>query len=149
MSYRPPIRIEAAAEFIRRFDKALNSVDSIVIESTLSGKTLKHRIRNARNLGFQVSIVFVFLESSDACVDRVAERYKKGGHDVPESDIRRRFGRTLVNFWGIYRDLSDHWLLINNSGRVPVDVAIGTADNISIRDTAQFALFTNLLDGFR
>jgi len=139
-------RIEAAAEFMRRFDEALNSVDSIVIESTLSGKTLQHRIRNAKNLGFQVTIVFVFLESSDACVDRVAERFKKGGHDVPESDIRRRFGRALVNFWGIYRDLSDHWLVTNNSGRVPVDVAIGTADTISIRDTAQFALFTNLLN---
>lgn len=142
-------RIEAAAEFIRRFDEALNSVDAIVIESTLSGKTLQHRIRNAKNLGFRVTIVFVLLESANACVDRVAERFKKGGHDVSETDIRRRFGRSMVNFWEIYRNLSDHWLITNNSGRVPVDVAIGTADTISIRDTAQFSLFTNFLGDFK
>ena len=64
-------------------------------------------------------------------MDRVAERFRKGGHDVPEADIRRRYRRTLVNFWEIYRNLTDHWLITNNSGRVPVDVAIGTADTIS------------------
>lgn len=143
------VRIEAAAEFMRRFEKALNSVNAIVIESTLSGKTLRHRIRDAKNHGFLVTIVFVLLESADACVDRVAERHKKGGHNVPESDIRRRYGRSLVNFWQIYRELSDHWLIANNSGRVPVDVAIGTADTISIRDTAHFDLFKRLVDEFK
>jgi len=53
-----------------------------------------------------------------------------------------------VNFWNIYRHLADHWLLTNNSGRVAVDVAIVTADTISIRDTAQFALFCKLVEGF-
>lgn len=115
------------------------------MESTLSGKTLLHKIRDAKSFGFQITIMFVFLESADACVDRVAARCKQGGHDVPEADIRRRFGRSLVNFWEIYRDLSDHWLITNNSGRVPIDVAIGTADTISIRDTAQFRLLGTLL----
>lgn len=139
------VRIEAAAGFVERLDNALSSVDAIVIESTLSGKTLVHKIREAKNSGFQITIVFIFLESADACVDRVAERCNKGGHDVPEADIRRRFRRSLVNFWELYRNLSDHWLITNNSGRVPIDVAIGTVDTISIRDTAQFRLFRDLM----
>jgi predicted ABC-type ATPase len=142
-------RIEAASQFVARFESALENVDSLVVESTLSGKTFRHRIQNAKDRGFSVAIVFVFLDSANVCVDRVSERKQKGGHNVPETDIRRRFGRSLVNFWEIYRLLSNHWLLANNSGRVPIDVAIGTADTISIRDTARFELFQELLDGFK
>ena len=139
-------RVEASTEFLRRFEEAISRDVDVVIESTLSGKTLQHRMRMARDKGYRVYTVFVFLESADACVDRVLERNEKGGHHVPESDVRRRFPRSLSNFWNIYRDLSDQWVIVNNSGRVPVDVALGTTDTISIRDTDQFNLFHELLD---
>ena len=142
-------RIEAASRFVSQFNVALHEVSSLVVESTLAGKTFRHKIRDAKERGFSVSLVYVFLESADAAVDRVSERKQKGGHDVLESDIRRRFGRSLVNFWEIYRPLSDHWLLTNNSGKVPVDLAIGTTDTISVRDRNGFQLFQDLLDGFR
>ena len=143
------VRIEAAAQFLSRFRTALDASDSLVVESTLSGKTFRHWVRAAKDRGFSVSIVFVFLQSAEVAVDRVSERRQKGGHDVPEPDIRRRFGRSLVNFWDIYRSLGDHWLLTNNSGNVPVDVAIGTADTISVRSSEDFQLFEKLLNGFR
>ena len=48
------IRIEAAAEFMERFDDALSSVDSIVIESTLSGKRrFNTRYATQRTLAFR------------------------------------------------------------------------------------------------
>jgi hypothetical protein len=37
------------------------------------------------------------------CVERVHERVLKGGHSVPEADIRRRFLRSVANFWWLYR----------------------------------------------
>ena len=39
-------------------------------------------------------------------VARVAERVRKQGHDVPENDIRRRYRRSIKNFWTIYRELA-------------------------------------------
>jgi len=39
--------------------------------------------------------------------------------------------------------------LVNNSGRVPIDVAIGTTDTISVRDSARFRLFQQLLENFK
>jgi predicted ABC-type ATPase len=142
-------RIEAAAQFVTQFRTALDESDSLVVESTLSGKTFRHWIRDAKDRGFSIALLFVFLESADVAVDRVSERRQKGGHDVPEPDIRRRFGRSLVNFWDIYRPLCDHWLLTDNSARVPVEVAIGTADTISIRASDHFRVFQELLGGFR
>lgn len=147
--YPESVNIEAASEFIARLEVGLSNDDSLIVESTLSGKTFRHQIQHAKDHGFSVAMVFVFLDSADVCVDRVSERCQKGGHNVPESDIRRRFGRSLVNFWEIYRPLSDHWLLVNNSGRVPIDVAIGTTDTISVRDSARFRLFQQLLENFK
>ena len=81
------------------------------------------------------------------CVDRVHQRVQKGGHDVPEMDIRRRFPRSVRNFWNLYRPLSDHWLLIYNSGNQPQDVAVGTAADFSVRDAELFSQFQHLIDG--
>ena len=76
---------------------------------------------------------------------RVRERVQKGGHSVPEVDIRRRFWRSLKNFWTLYVPLADHWLLVYNSDRHPLDVAVGALGEISIRDADLFTLFERLI----
>lgn len=38
-----------------------------------------------------------------------------GGHSVPESDVKRRFSRSLAHFLEIYAPLSDDWTFRNNS----------------------------------
>jgi predicted ABC-type ATPase len=50
---------------------------------------------------------------------RVAERVKQGGHDIPESVIRRRFYAGMANFELKYKSLVDVWLHFNNSGEMP------------------------------
>lgn len=104
-------------------------------------------MRTARGAGYTITIVYLFLDSADTCVERIHERVQKGGHSVPESDIRRRFVRSIRNFWRLYRPLADHWLLIYNSGSQPLDVAAGTAEDVSIRDAEMFGVFNRLIDG--
>jgi predicted ABC-type ATPase len=94
---------------MRRLGQVIEEKKTILVESTLSGRSLRHFIQDARSAGFEISIVNVFLNSADACVKRVAERVQKGGHAVSENDIRRRFLRSLANFWQLYRPLADNW----------------------------------------
>ena len=141
------VSLTAGREFMDRLAAALAGPESLVVESTLAGRTFRHVIRDARAAGFSVAIIYVFLESVATCVERVRRRVQKGGHSVPESDIRRRFPRSLRNFWQVYRPLADHWLLVYNGGREPVDVAAGTAAGISVRDAELFALFGRLTEG--
>jgi predicted ABC-type ATPase len=47
--------------------------------------------------------------SVTARVRRVRQRMRKGGHSVPESDIRRRFSRSLQHLVGDYLPLADYW----------------------------------------
>ncbi len=47
----------------------------------------------------------------------------EGGHDIPESVVRRRFGRSVHNFFADYRQMADSWTVFDNSGGSPAVVA--------------------------
>jgi predicted ABC-type ATPase len=135
----------AARQFIETVEHHVSNQISFVCESTLSGLTMRNIITSARNAGFTTTIAFLFVDSADICVARVAERVRKGGHDVPEVDIRRRFTRSLVNFWRLYRDLADHWVLLYNGMMASQDVSAGSGRQIAIRDPTLFSTFLELV----
>jgi predicted ABC-type ATPase len=126
-------RIEAARQFIVRIREAISNGESLVVESTLAGKSLQNLINEAKTAGYHTTIVFVFLDSADTCVNRVVQRVKLGGHSVPEPDIRRRFARAISNFWNLYRQLADVWFLVYNSGHSPENVAFGNPIQTIVR----------------
>lgn len=138
-------QIAASREFLHRIDGVILGNSNVIVESTLSGRTFQRLLRNAKAAGFEITLVYLFLDSDDTCVARVNERVLKGGHNVPEIDVRRRFVRSNHNFWNLYLPLSDHWLLIYNSGNLPQDVAIGTATEVSVRDAELFSQFQLLV----
>jgi len=135
------VQIAASREFLRQIGAAISGSDTFVVESTLSGRTFQKQLNSAKTAGFEIMIVYLFLDTADTCVDRVNERVQVGGHDVPELDIRRRFARSIHNFWNLYRPLADHWLLILNSSNQPQDIAVGTSTDVSIRDAELFSRF--------
>jgi predicted ABC-type ATPase len=65
------------------------------------------------------------LGSADLAVQRVRERVRSGGHDVPEDTIRLRYTRSLRNFWAAYRYEADSWFVYDNSASVPVLLGAG------------------------
>lgn len=48
-------------------------------------------------------------------IERVANRVRQGGHNVPEEVIRRRFAHGIANLEH-YKRLVDSWQLYDNSG---------------------------------
>ncbi|MGI9302306.1 MAG: AAA family ATPase [Gammaproteobacteria bacterium] len=138
-------QMAAGKQFIHQVKKSVTEGESAVVESTLSGKTLARTVGEARNSAFEISIVYLFLDSVEICLERIEERIRKGGHSVPPDDVRRRYSRSLYNFWNLYRPLAHHWVLLYNSGSEPKDVAIGSADSHSIRDDELFDKFQQLV----
>ena len=137
-------KVSAGREFLKQVHDALASETHFVVESTLSGRTFSRWISVARRSNFIISVFFLYLDSFETCISRVDERAKKGGHTVPADEIRRRFGRSLSNFWHIYRPLADHWSIIYNSGVVFQIVAAGTAHDLSVTDIGRFDQFQEL-----
>jgi predicted ABC-type ATPase len=134
-------RIEAGREFSRQVKKSLSAGEDLIIESTLSGRSMQRVFKQARDGHYMIKVVFVFLDSPDTCVNRVKERVEKGGHDVPEIDIRRRFYRSKTNFWKIYREEADEWHLFYNSSDEFVQVAFSDVGGAEITDEALFSGF--------
>jgi predicted ABC-type ATPase len=134
-------RIEAGREFSRKVRESLSAGEDLIIESTLSGRSMRQILQCAHTEQYAINILFVFLDTAQACVDRVQERVKKGGHDVPEPDIRRRFSRSKTNFWEIYRHEADEWHLFYNSSEDFVQVAFADASGSEITDDALFLIF--------
>jgi predicted ABC-type ATPase len=140
------VRISASQLFLERIRAAVDEKHSMVVETKLAGKSMRRFIQLARDAGYRVTILFVFLDSAETCVDRVHQRTLMGGHDVPVSDIRRRFKRSAFNFWNTYRTLADFWMLVYNSGDAPENVAIGSEDDTIVRITDLFELFHSIVE---
>ncbi len=134
-------RVQAGRIFIQRTRDHIGRCVSLVVESTLSGRSLRRLIQVAKKAGYHVILVYVFLETVEHCIARVWERVQKGGHDVPEADIRRRYRRSKENFWSLYRHEADRWYLICNSEESPQEVAIGEGSNFEVIDEVLYTLF--------
>lgn len=55
------------------------------------------------------------LANAQLAVRRVKLRVGMGGHDVPTDVVRRRFGRSLSNFFELYAPLASRWAIFDNS----------------------------------
>lgn len=94
--------------------------ENFAFETTLSGKSYAGQILHWRQLGYRVELFFLSLPSADMAVQRVAERVRQGGHDIPEATIRRRFHAGKRLFVEVYQPLVDQWVLYDNSGDEPL-----------------------------
>jgi len=135
------VPIQAGRLFVERLRDRIDRGKNVIVESTLSGKCLAKQIENASVSGFETIVMFVFLDSADTCVARVRQRVSRGGHHVPEDDIRRRYRRSLRNFWRKYRFAVDQWVLHSNSGDECIALAVGRADNYMILNQEAMELF--------
>lgn len=94
--------------------RLLSEGRSFGIETTLTGRSELQLMQAARNIGYKVNLVYFGLESAEDSNSRVMARVRRGGHDVPEQDIYRRFGRSLANLPAAIR-LSDRVRVLDNS----------------------------------
>ena len=108
-------------------------------ETTLSGRTYRRVIQDAKGRGYRVHILYLWIPTADLAVARIADRVAEGGHTVPEADVRRRFTRTLANLMAEYRPLADSVHFFDNSGETPQLVFVEEAGTLSVKDKERYA----------
>ncbi len=64
---------------------------SFYIESNLFDVQLVPALHRARKAGYSVFLYYISLSDADEALQRIANRVAKGGHDIPEEDVRRRY----------------------------------------------------------
>jgi predicted ABC-type ATPase len=93
--------------------------ESFAFESTLSGKSWLKILNDAVDNGYTLQIYFIYLERVSENIKRVKSRVLQGGHSIPSDVIRRRYPKSFINFWNLYRSLAKNWLIFDNSNSKP------------------------------
>lgn len=105
-------------------------------ETTLATRSYVSLIKSAQRAGYKATLLFIWLDSPEAAARRVADRVRKGGHNIPGNVIERRYYRGIWNLFNLYIPVCDRWMIVNNETIVPEPVAEGAAgiDNIIINE---------------
>ncbi|OIQ69565.1 zeta toxin [mine drainage metagenome] len=109
------VAFEAGRIMLKRLHQLSEAKADFAFESTLSSRTFAAFLGTLKQQGYAVVIYYFSLANAQLAVRRVKLRVSLGGHDVPADVVRRRFGRSLVNFFHLYVPLADEWTLFDNS----------------------------------
>jgi predicted ABC-type ATPase len=129
------VAFEAGRIMLKRLRQLGDAGVDFAFESTLSSRTFAPFLRKLKSQGYQVVIYYFSLTNATLAVNRVKIRVIQGGHDVPADVVRRRFGRSLSNFFTIYAPLANQWALFDNSSSPQaLPVAAQMADELIITE---------------
>jgi len=119
------VAFEAGRLMLQRIDDLLEGNVTFAIETTLATKSYVNLVRRAQSMGYFVHLIFFWLESPELAINRVAERVSKGGHNIPQDVIRRRYVAGIANLFGRFMDEVDLWMIYDNSRTPRTFVAKG------------------------
>lgn len=104
----------------QRREALMAARQSLVTESTFSHPSKLDLLRGAKRLGYRLVVYHIHLATVDHAIARVAQREAKGGHPVPEANLRGRYERNpaLIRQAAL---MADQATIFDNSvvGRAP------------------------------
>ena len=119
--FRPnKVAVEAGRLMIQHINDCVKRNEPFAFETTLSGKGYIKKIKDWKAKQYEIIIYYLKVPSVEFAIERVKLRVAQGGHNVPEQDIIRRFGRSWINFQQIYKSLADSWIVFDTSVNQPV-----------------------------
>jgi predicted ABC-type ATPase len=96
------VAFEAGRIMLKRLHQLADAKADFAFESTLSSRTFAAFLSTLKQQGYAVVIYYFCLANPQLAVRRVKLRVSLGGHDVPADVIRRRYGRSVSNFFALY-----------------------------------------------
>ena len=123
------VAIEAGRVMLGRLHELAEKRESFAFESTLAARSYASWFDRLSQQGYEIHLIFVWLRTVDLAIERVAERVRRGGHTIPEMEIRRRYRRGILNLFELYIPLVDTWAIYDNSEENhPVLIVTGGAN---------------------
>ena len=102
------VAFQAAKIFLERLNYLISRKQNFAFETTLSGLTYLKFIESAKRQGYDITLFFIWLNNFELAKKRVAARVDKGGHNIKEDVIERRYVKGIKNFLN-YAEKVDEW----------------------------------------
>lgn len=87
--------IKAGKKAIEEINYCLENNLSFTQETTLAGHRTVRTIKQARKQGYYITMYYVGLSSMEESIDRITNRVRKGGHNIPIDDVKRRYEKRI------------------------------------------------------
>ena len=119
------VAIEAGRIMLHRINELMEQKVDFAIETTLSSKNYIRLVKEAHAVGYKVSLIFIWLESPQHALERVAVRVERGGDFIKDDDVIRRYYRGVQHLLDDYIALVDYWVVVNNTDGTLEEIAEG------------------------
>jgi predicted ABC-type ATPase len=109
------VAVTAGRVMIERMRSLVRDRRSFAFETTCAGRTHLGLLRQCKAEGWRLTLIYLWLPSPEAALDRVARRVRKGGHNIPDEVVVRRYWAGLANMRHLYLPLVDVAAIYDNS----------------------------------
>lgn len=130
--------VAASRYMLMKIKYLLEREADFCVETTLATRSLVNTIRQAQDKYYEVTVLYFWLNSPELAIQRVRDRVKAGGHNIPEEVVRRRYLMGLKYLFETYIPICDRWVLADNS-KIPFSViAEGSSQLTFIKDNEKY-----------
>lgn len=141
------VSFESGRIMLNRIKELLLSKENFAFETTLSTRTYKDKIIEAKKNGYNITLLYFWLQTIELAKERVRIRVSEGGHNIDPEVIERRYKRGIKNLFDIYLPIVDGALIFDNSQGEYELLAQKTIDgDLSIKIQSKFDLLKNYYD---
>lgn len=114
--FRPEsVALQAGRVMLARLRELVAAEQDFAFETTMASRSFVPFLRDCIAKGYTAHLLFVWLESPDLAIERVAHRVAAGGHHIPDDVVRRRYVRGIRNFLTLYAPIARTWDCMDNS----------------------------------
>lgn len=96
------VALEAGRIMLNRINELLSEGKNFAFETTLATRSYKNKIRQARERGYSITLLFFWLQNAALAKERVKIRVSEGGHYIEPEIIERRYLKGIKNLFELY-----------------------------------------------
>ena len=112
--------MEGGKKSIELIDECLEKEICFTQETTLSGHRILATIKRAIEKGYYIRLYYVGLNTVEESLVRIENRVKKGGHNIPDTDVKRRFNKRFEDLVAVLQYCDEATFYDNENGFVAV-----------------------------
>ena len=113
-------RISGGKKAIEKIDSCLEKGVNFTQETTLSGARTLKTIQRARDLDYTIRLYYIGINTADESIERIKNRVRKGGHNIADDDVERRFEKRFEDLIKILPYCNEVRFYDNENGFVDV-----------------------------
>ena len=132
--------VTASRYMLMKINYLLERRSDFAVETTLATRSLLKIVQQAQSQGYEVTVLYLWLNSPELAIQRVHSRVESGGHNIPDAVVRRRYVMGLQYLFDAYIPVIDRWVLADNSKPPFQVVAEGTRGVQYIKDNEKYQL---------